>query len=170
MGKGCARKVFFGIGSNGNWSYLLPRRLAPGRYVLDVKAFDRARNRDERFVRGTNRVVFYVGRGYGAPAAAAHPGAGGRAVRVLLAGKSESSAAVVRARATHVQVGGRKCKVGASTPLAALAALLRAHRHDVPDPRLRELLAHRRRGGRAAVRAARRARTPTRAPTAGSTS
>ena len=49
-------------------------------------------------------------------------------MRVLLAGKSTSLAALVRPRATRVQVGGRKCKVGASTPLAALAAVLRAHR------------------------------------------
>jgi hypothetical protein len=127
VGRGCARKVFFGIGSNGNWSYLLPRRLEPGRYVLDVKAFDRARNRDERFVRGANRVVFYVGRGYGGRAAATSRSKGVR-VRMLLAGKSKSSAATVTARATLVQVGGRKCKVGASTPLAALVAALRADR------------------------------------------
>ena len=41
---------FFAIGSNRNWSYLLPRALPPGRYVLDVKAFDGRRNRDEKFV------------------------------------------------------------------------------------------------------------------------
>jgi hypothetical protein len=69
-GRGCRTKVFFGIDAAGKWSYLLPRRLPPGRYVLDVKAFDRARNRDERFVRGANRVVFHVGRRHRASASA----------------------------------------------------------------------------------------------------
>jgi hypothetical protein len=60
VGSHCHKVFFFGIGSDGNWSYLLPRRLPPGRYVLDVKAFDRVRNRDEHFVRGQNRAVFRV--------------------------------------------------------------------------------------------------------------
>jgi hypothetical protein len=60
VGTSCHKKFFFAIGDDANWSYLLPRRLGPGRYVLDVKAFDRARNRDEQFVRGRNRVVFEV--------------------------------------------------------------------------------------------------------------
>jgi hypothetical protein len=121
-GRGCSTKVFFGIDAGSKWSYLLPRGLAPGRYVLDVKAFDRARNRNERFVRGSNRVVFYVGRGYGARATASSR----RPARVdlLLAGRSKSSRAKLRARAALVRVGRRTCKVGASTPLAALAALL----------------------------------------------
>jgi hypothetical protein len=126
-GRGCARKVFFAIGSSTSWSYLLPRRLEPGRYVLDVKAFDRARNRDERFVRGTNRVVFYVGRGYGARAAASRRSTPAR-VPVLLAGRSSLARAVVRAKAALVRVGHRRCRVGASTPLAALAPLLRRER------------------------------------------
>jgi hypothetical protein len=125
VGNGCARKVFFHIDAATSWSYLLPRRLAPGRYVLDVKAFDRARNRDERFVRGTNRVVFYVGRGYGARATVSSKSA---RVSVLLAGRSKSSRGTVRARAALVRVGRRTCKAGASTPLAALAAFLREQR------------------------------------------
>jgi hypothetical protein len=125
VGEGCARKVFFGIGANGNWSYLLPQRLGPGRYVLDVKALDRARNRDERFVRGSNRVVFHVGRGYGARATAARRSKGVR-VRVMLAGRSRTTTDTVKVRAALVDVGKRKCKVAASTPLAALAAVLRA--------------------------------------------
>jgi hypothetical protein len=60
VGTSCRKKFFFAIGDDASWSYLLPRRLGPGRYVLDVKAFDRARNRDEQFVRGRNRVVFEV--------------------------------------------------------------------------------------------------------------
>jgi hypothetical protein len=122
VGKGCAKKVFFDIEGGTSWSYLLPRSLAPGRYVLDVKAFDRARNRDERFVRGSNRVVFYVGRG---SAAASSSRSKGARVSVLLAGKSRSATATVRARTSLVKSGARTCRVGASTPLAALAALLR---------------------------------------------
>jgi uncharacterized protein DUF4430 len=60
VGSHCRKVFFFAIGSDASWSYLLPRRLAPGRYVLDVKAFDRVRNRDENFVRGQNRIVFEV--------------------------------------------------------------------------------------------------------------
>lgn len=62
VGTHCRKVFFFAIGSDARWSYLLPRPLAAGRYVLDVKAFDRVRNRDEHFVRGANRVVFQVSR------------------------------------------------------------------------------------------------------------
>ncbi len=122
-GRGCAKKVFFGIDAGGKWSYLLPRRLPPGRYVLDVKAFDRARNHDERFVRGANRVVFYVDRRLRAGASASgRP----RAVKipVLLATRSASYQRVTRARAARVRVGGRSCTVPAGTPLAALVPVL----------------------------------------------
>jgi hypothetical protein len=122
-GRGCRTKVFFGIDAASRWSYLLPRSLPPGRYVLDVKAFDRARNRDEHFVRGTNRVVFHVGRRYRASTAMSSRTKVAR-VRVLLAGRSKTRGSVVRARARTVKVGGRTCRVGASTPLAALAAVL----------------------------------------------
>src|SRR6185503_16809026 len=102
--------------------------LPPGRYVLDVKAFDRARNRDERFVRGSNRIVFYVGRGYGARAAAsASSRAKAARVSVLLAGRSKTARGTVRVRSVLVKVGGRSCRVGGSTPLAALTGLLRRH-------------------------------------------
>ena len=60
VGTHCKKVFFFAIGSNRNWSYLLPRALPPGRYVLDVKAFDGRRNRDEKFVSGKNRVEFEV--------------------------------------------------------------------------------------------------------------
>jgi hypothetical protein len=126
-GSGCARKVFFQIGAATNWSYLLPRRLPPGRYVLDVKAFDRARNSDERFVRGSNRVVFYVGRAY-AKGSAASSRSKRAPVVVGVAGKSKTWSGAVHAPATLVEVGGRPCKVGASTPLAALVAFLRKQR------------------------------------------
>jgi hypothetical protein len=126
-GGGCAKKVFFHIDAAGSWSYLLPRNLPAGRYVLDVKAFDRAGNRDERFVRGSNRVVFYVGRGYG-EGMAASTRSKGAPVEVRVAGKAGTWTGAVRAPATLVKAGERTCKVGASTPLAALAALLRKQR------------------------------------------
>jgi hypothetical protein len=33
------------VGSNPTWTYLLPKRLGPGRYTLDEKAIDKAFNR-----------------------------------------------------------------------------------------------------------------------------
>jgi len=55
----CGRGAYFRVGSSTSVSYLLPTRLTPGRYVLDVIAVDRAGNRDP-LARGRNRVVFLV--------------------------------------------------------------------------------------------------------------
>jgi hypothetical protein len=55
----CGRRVNFGIGDRQDWSYLLPKRLGKGRYVLDVIAVDKAGNRDT-LARGRNRAVFFV--------------------------------------------------------------------------------------------------------------
>jgi len=55
----CGGHPAFSIGDEADWSYLLPKRLAPGRYDLRVIAVDRAGNRD-RVRRGRNRVVFRV--------------------------------------------------------------------------------------------------------------
>jgi hypothetical protein len=55
----CGRRVNFSIGDRQDWSYLLPRRLGKGRYVLDVIAVDKAGNRD-RLARGRSRMVFFV--------------------------------------------------------------------------------------------------------------
>jgi hypothetical protein len=41
----CGRGSFFRIGDRADWSYLLPKRLGRGRYVLEAKAIDRAYNR-----------------------------------------------------------------------------------------------------------------------------
>jgi hypothetical protein len=41
----CGRGSFFKIGDRADWSYLLPKRLGRGRYVLEAKAIDRAFNR-----------------------------------------------------------------------------------------------------------------------------
>ena len=60
VGKTCRKKAFFDAGAGPSWSYLLPDPLPRGRYVLDVKAVDRAGNIQSRFVRGRTRVVFQV--------------------------------------------------------------------------------------------------------------
>jgi hypothetical protein len=55
----CGHGSPFGIGRSAEWTYLLPARLGPGRYVLDVIAIDGAFNRDP-LARGRNRIVFTV--------------------------------------------------------------------------------------------------------------
>jgi hypothetical protein len=125
-GRGCGKRVFFAITPGDKWSYLLPRALTPGRYVLDVKAFDRARNRDERFVRGANRVVFYVDGKRGARASASRRRQPPR-VDVLLATRAATYERVTRAGAVRIRAGGRSCRVGAGTPLAALVPVLKQH-------------------------------------------
>lgn len=49
----------FEVSTSGQFSYLLPAALAPGRYVLDIEATDAAGNRTT-LARGTSRIVFYV--------------------------------------------------------------------------------------------------------------
>jgi hypothetical protein len=56
----CRKGSFFRVAPTGDsFSYLLPARLQPGRYVLDIKATDAAGNHTT-LVRGTSRIVFYV--------------------------------------------------------------------------------------------------------------
>jgi hypothetical protein len=55
----CGAHPVFRVGDRPDLSYLLPKRLGPGRYVLDVIAIDKAFNRD-RLARGRNRIVFTV--------------------------------------------------------------------------------------------------------------
>jgi hypothetical protein len=55
----CRHRVAFSVPVQSRVSYLLPRRPARGRYVLDAIATDAAGNR-ERLARGVNRVVFFV--------------------------------------------------------------------------------------------------------------
>jgi hypothetical protein len=55
----CGRAFFFKAGDSPDVSYLLPERLGPGRYVLDLAAVDRAGNRSA-LARGSTRVVFTV--------------------------------------------------------------------------------------------------------------
>jgi hypothetical protein len=127
VGTHCKKVFFFAIGSNRNWSYLLPRALPPGRYVLDVKAFDGRRNRDEKFVTGKNRSEFEVvsRKSRGTTSAARTSGRGAR-VQVMVVGKSGTvvEAVTLQARPAVVRASGRACKVNGSTPLAALVAAL----------------------------------------------
>ncbi len=128
VGTHCKKVFFFSIGSNRSWSYLLPRALPAGRYVLDVKAFDGRRNRDERFVRGKNRTEFeVVPRSRGTTASARR----GARVQVMVVGKNGPvvEAVTLQARPTVVRASARACKVSGSTPLAALVAAL--DRHDI---------------------------------------
>jgi hypothetical protein len=56
----CRQGSFFKIAPAGDsFSYLLPSRLAPGRYVLDIRATDAAGDQTA-LVRGKSRIVFYV--------------------------------------------------------------------------------------------------------------
>ncbi len=58
---GAGSGFWFGVGDREDTSYLLPRGLPRGRYVLDVNAIDKAFNRDDARRRGSNRIVFHVG-------------------------------------------------------------------------------------------------------------
>jgi hypothetical protein len=124
VGRNCRKTFFFSIGKDANWSYLLPRPLGPGRYVVDVKAFDVRRNRNRHFKPGENRTVFDVvrrERSHRAETAAAPA-----RVETMVVGRKGVIAAprAVRARAAVVRASGRRCAVAASTPLAALVAAL----------------------------------------------
>jgi len=120
-GTRCGRRAYFRIGDRQDWSYLLPRRLGPGRYVLDAVAIDKAGNR-EPLARGRNRVVFFVGP---APASRATATATAASVRAMVVGRTSvlRGTRSVRLRARRVRVGGRRCTVGAATPLGVLAGM-----------------------------------------------
>ena len=55
---GAPHGFWFSVGDRSDVDYLLPSKLPRGRYVLDVKATDKAFNRDDVRRRGSNRVVF----------------------------------------------------------------------------------------------------------------
>jgi hypothetical protein len=57
---GAKRGKWFSAGDREQWSYLLPSRLGPGRYVLDLQVADRAGNVDTLLQRTRTRVVFTV--------------------------------------------------------------------------------------------------------------
>jgi hypothetical protein len=60
-GCGAANGFWFAVGDREDTTYLLPRALPRGHYVLDVNAIDKAFNRDDARRRGSNRIVFDVG-------------------------------------------------------------------------------------------------------------
>jgi hypothetical protein len=129
VGTHCRKKFFFSIGDATDWSYLLPGPLGRGRYVLDVKAFDRARNRNERFVAGADRVVFYVSRRR-STRRRARSTRRAQVVRVMVVGRERVLAGPrsVPSRGRLVRASGRRCLVPAATPLAALAEALARER------------------------------------------
>jgi len=51
--------VFFDVGASATFTYLLPSRLGPGRYVFDIEAVDAA-GQVSALYHGTSRIVFYV--------------------------------------------------------------------------------------------------------------
>ena len=56
----CGRGELLRVASGGDsFSYLLPSRLPPGRYVLDIAATDSAGDKAP-LDRGSSRIVFYV--------------------------------------------------------------------------------------------------------------
>jgi hypothetical protein len=55
----CGHGQAFAVSTTAAFSYLLPKRLGPGRYVLDVSATDAAGNHTT-LARGTSRLVFHV--------------------------------------------------------------------------------------------------------------
>jgi hypothetical protein len=57
---GAKRGTWFSIGSKADWTYLLPKALGRGRYVLDLRTVDGAGNADVTLARTRNRVVFFV--------------------------------------------------------------------------------------------------------------
>lgn len=118
----CKRKAALAdAGDRRRWSYLLPARLAAGRYTLTVRATDGAGNTAARTVRFT---VAAGARGASASAvAAAAP-----RVTAKVVGKRGTvfGARTVTASGTTVKVGRKRCAVPAGTPLAALLAADRA--------------------------------------------
>ena len=128
VGGGCGKK-FFGIGSDSHWSYLLPSRLRPGRYILDVTASDRAANSETTFRQGQNRAIFYVRHSPRRSRTRASAARSGK-VRVMVVGRTRTlaEARAVRAGTTVIRASGHRCKVGSSTPLAALIRTLRLSR------------------------------------------
>jgi hypothetical protein len=60
-GCGASNGFWFAVGDREDTTYLLPRGLPRGHYVLDVNAIDKAYNRDDARRRGGNRIVFDVG-------------------------------------------------------------------------------------------------------------
>ncbi|MDO8184710.1 hypothetical protein Q5424_24685 [Conexibacter sp. JD483] len=125
---------WFQAADRARWSYLLPARLAPGRYTLGVLASDGAGNASKPLtVRFTVAGAATAAAASGAGALAAASAADARAaaaprVGVRVVGSSGRTLArtTVTASGTTASVGGKRCAVAGGTPLAALLAV--AHR------------------------------------------
>ena len=94
----CGRGSFLRIGDRADWSYLLPKRLGRGRYVLEVKAIDGAFNRGAVGARAlpgeVMRLVLLAVIALlvlAAPAGASVDADGGRARRACCARRRRSS-------------------------------------------------------------------------------
>jgi hypothetical protein len=122
---------WFQAADREHWSYLLPARLAPGRYTLGAIAADGAGNVSKPVV-----VRFTVAERAGAGARAAAPAAAAPAapvartaasprvgVRVVNASGRTLARRTVSASATTGGVGRKRCAVAGGTPLAALLAV-----------------------------------------------
>jgi hypothetical protein len=59
MNCGAVHASFFVVGKTATFHYLLPSRLAAGRYVFDIEGVDNA-GHISTLARGTSRIVFYV--------------------------------------------------------------------------------------------------------------
>jgi hypothetical protein len=59
MSARCGQGSYFKVSTSASYSYLLPAALAPGRYVLDIRATDASGNHTT-LARGSSRIVFYV--------------------------------------------------------------------------------------------------------------
>jgi hypothetical protein len=59
VGARCGKGRPFGVSSGASFSYLLPRRLGPGRYVLEVSALEGAGARATPAL-GSSRLIFHV--------------------------------------------------------------------------------------------------------------
>ena len=55
----CGHAAFFSVGGSESFTYLLPARLRPGRYVFDIEARDSA-GQPTKLVSGVSHVVFQV--------------------------------------------------------------------------------------------------------------
>jgi hypothetical protein len=123
----CSRRAaaWLDAGDRRRWQYLLPGRLAAGRYTLTARATDGAGNVARRDVSFT--VAAQAGRAAASSAATAVAAASPR-VTTKVVGKRGTvfRARTVTASGTTVKVGRKRCSVPAGTPLAALLAADRA--------------------------------------------
>ncbi|HST41238.1 MAG TPA: hypothetical protein VLK58_17105, partial [Conexibacter sp.] len=113
---------WFQAADRERWSYLLPQRLAPGRYTLGVIASDGAGNASRPLV--VRFTVVEPKAGARSASASAVAAAAPRVpVRVVSASGRTLARRTVAASATTAGVGRKRCAVAGGTPLAALLAV-----------------------------------------------